>query len=371
MLFLALAAATLWLTVLVLPWRPWWNGEVLKVCGPPTDDLNDITVLVPARNEASVVERTLTALLDQGPKLKVILVDDHSTDGTAKLAERVGGSRVTVLQSPPLEPEWTGKLWALEHGRSFVETPLVLLLDADIQLKPGTVAELRSQMRRSDARLVSVLAVPHFACLWERLLMPAFVYYFKLLYPFRLANSRFRWIAAAAGGCMLVDSVVLNEMGGFRHIRGAVIDDCALARRIKALGYRTWIGLTHEARSLHGYGGIKGVWNMVARTAFAQLHYSVMLLLLCTLVMGLAYWGPLLALAGHGWVRWAGFAALPGMVLTLIPTLRFYGRSVLWSLFAPLIGTLYLCMTWTSAIRHFLGETTRWKERSYRRLVAP
>jgi hopene-associated glycosyltransferase HpnB len=350
------------------PWRPWSTREALDADDPPVDegDLEDVTVLIPARNEARIVPQTLPSVARQGRAIRILLIDDGSTDGTAERACEVAGSGLQVLHAEPLPAGWGGKLWALEQGRRHVATSLTLLLDADIALSEGTVSALRRKMRRDGISFISLTAVPALESLWEKLLMPAFVYFFKVLYPFRLSNSPGSRIAAAAGGCILMETRLFDEIGGLESIRGALIDDCALARRIKEAGGTTWIGLTHSARSIRAYEGLEEIWNMVARTAFTQLGYSAVMLVLCTLAMALAFWAPVVAVAaGPPAARLLSAGALAGMALLYRPTLAFYGRSWTWSLALPLTAALFLAMTWTSAVRFWKGERSRWKDRVY------
>jgi hopene-associated glycosyltransferase HpnB len=201
---------------------------------------------------------------------------------------------------------------------------------------------------------------------WERLLMPAFVYFFKLLYPFALANSPDRRFAAAAGGCIMLETRLLARIGGFAAIHGALIDDCALAKKVKATGARTWLGLSRAVVSLRRYDTLADVWDMVARTAFTQLRYSVWLLALCTLAMPILFWLPPAALfASDSAVSLAAGWAVLLMAGTYAPTLRFYGRSAAWGLLKPVIAAAYLAMTWSSALRYWRGERSRWKGRVY------
>ncbi|UCG14822.1 MAG: glycosyltransferase [Deltaproteobacteria bacterium] len=364
---LALAAAAIWTTVLFLPWRPWSTREFLDAAASSAEEtLDDITVLIPARDEAKTIQRTLPALEVQGRELRIIVVDDRSTDGTAEIARRAGTEDLFVLAGKPLPPGWSGKLWALEQGRSHIRTPLTLLLDADIELEPGILAELRRAMETKGVHLVSLMATLRMSSFWERLLLPGFIYFFKTLYPFRLSNSDHSRVAAAAGGCILLKTRILNEIGGFGGLRGELIDDCALARRIKGKGYKTWIGLSHSVLSLRGYEDLRTIWDMVARTAFTQLRYSGFMLALCTVFMVASFWLPPVGLLIPSVMAKALSAlALGAMMLSYLPTLKFYGISFLWALTMPLIGTLYLAMTWTSAVNHWLGAGSHWKGRDY------
>lgn len=409
-LLLSAAGAAVWVGRLLLPWRPWLCRETLEPLPEPLTgigrDLTDVTAVIPARDEAALIGACLRSLAGQGRGIRVVVVDDGSSDGTAEAARQAGhaaGLSIEVVKGKPLPDGWTGKLWALEQGTRRVRTPLTLLMDADIALGPGTVAALLGKREREGAVLVSLMATPWMEGFWEKLLMPAFVYFFKLLYPFALSNSPRSRVAAAAGGCVLLDTDLLRDIGGLAAIRGRVIDDCALAERVKERlrqeggthgprasseaepgqaaheerPGRTWIGLSHGARSLRSQGGLAGIWNMVARTAFAQLRYSVLLLGACTVAMLVAYWGPvtgaaaalgLLSSAGPdpgGATAWISGVGLAALAVGYLPTLRFYGRSPLWVLLLPAIGTLYLFMTWSSAVRHWRGEGARWKGRSY------
>ncbi|MCG6917724.1 MAG: glycosyltransferase [Deltaproteobacteria bacterium] len=364
----ATLGAVIWLIILVLPYRPWSTREALDgVSNFPQEDLSDITVLVPARNEEEMIKTTLPALLGQGRGLHIILVDDQSTDGTFEIARQIGGKELLIILGEAPPAGWSGKLWALEQGRSHIETPLTLLLDADIEVKPGIIMELRRAMKERNVQLISLMAMLRMKTFWERLLMPAFVYFFKLLYPFRLSNSPGSKTAAAAGGCILMETAVLNAIGAFASLRGELIDDCALARRVKSLGYKTWMGLSHSVRSLRPYNSLGIIWNMVARTAFTQLGYSKLALLFCTIIMLVSFCIPVIGLLlSPGYVMLLSAFCLAGMMLTYLPTLRFYGIAGWWALPMPLIGSLYLAMTWTSAIKHWLGETAHWKGRKYR-----
>lgn len=365
---LAIFGASIWLLIFLLPWRPWDTRQFLDASATSRqeEDLSDITVLIPARNEADVIEQALSGLKAQGRNLNIIVVDDQSTDGTAQVARGFTGIDLQIVSGNPPPPGWTGKLWALEQGLRYVETPLLLLMDADIQLGPGILSELRSKIEKDGIQFISLMAALRMVTFWERLLMPAFVFFFKLLYPFRLSNSTFPRIAAAAGGCILMEKAVLSRIGGFRPLRGELIDDCALARRVKSFGYRTWIGLTHSVRGLRPYNHLITIWKMVTRTAFTQLHYSTMLLLLCTVIMITAFCIPVAGLLFPPNVaKIISVLALGGMTLSYLPTIKFYRLSSLWAVAIPLIGTIYLAMTWSSAIRSWQGKGFKWKGRAF------
>ncbi|MDH3898627.1 MAG: glycosyltransferase [Deltaproteobacteria bacterium] len=365
----AITGAAIWLTILLLPWRPWSTNEVLDVSSPlPEVDLGDITVLIPARNEAETIKATLPALTAQGRGLNIILIDDQSSDGTGQVARKAVDENLLIIKGKSLPSGWTGKLWALEQGRSHIRTSFTLLLDADIEPLPGIIGELKRAMQERDVQLISLMAELRMHTFWEKLLMPAFIYFFKLLYPFRLSNTGTSRVAAAAGGCILLETRLLHEIGGFDSLRGELIDDCALARRIKTLGYKTWIGLTHSVRSIRPYEKLRTIWEMVARTAFTQLNYSGLLLALCTAIMVLSFVVPGLGLfLPSGMAKFFSALGLAIMILCYLPTLKFYGLPGRWALALPLIGILYLAMTWTSAMRYWLGGGSHWKGRAYSR----
>jgi hopene-associated glycosyltransferase HpnB len=367
--YLAAIGAFIWLAILLLPWRPWGIRECLdSPAAAPDAHLSDITVLIPARNEAEVISKTLSSLKTQGRDFPIVMVDDRSTDGTVTIAQTSGMKNLRILSGEPLPADWSGKLWALEQGFHHVNTPLVLLIDGDIELQPGIVQGLRRKLKENHLHLVSLMAQMRMVSFWERLLMPAFVYFFKMLYPFRLSNSDFRGVAAAAGGCILLETRLIKEIGGFKVIRHELIDDCALAKRVKSLGYRTWIGLTHSVRSLRSYENLEGIWNMVARTAFFQLRYSAVLLAGTTAMMLTVFWLPVSGLFfPTATAKIISACALAALILSYLPTLKFYKLSGGWAVALPLIAALYLAMTWSSAIRFWVGAGSPWKGRFYSR----
>lgn len=352
----------MWIGLWLAPWRPWSTRERLEADAGAAEDLSHVTVLVPARNEADGLGRTLAALMRQGQGLSIVVIDDQSTDGTDQVASSFAG--VTVVPGQPLPPGWAGKLWALEQGRQQVRTPLVLLLDADIELAPGMLATLLRHKRLGQCEFVSLMADLCRHGFWDRLLLPVFVYYFKLLYPFGLSNSRSRRVAAGAGGCILVDAAMLERVGAFASLRDALIDDCALARQVKRAGGRTWIGLSRDVVSTRPYGSFRSIHRMVARSAFTQLGYSTLALLGVTALFLLAYGAPLAMLAvGWAW-PWAALALL-AMMLSYVPLLRYYRMSPAWALLLPLSAACFLGMTWSSAIACWRGVRSQWKGRVY------
>lgn len=369
--YLSATAAVVWLIVLLLPWRPWSIKEVLEAgpSGYEQADLSDVTVVIPARNEEEVIGRTLAALEHQGQGLNVIVVDDESDDRTLSIILQSNLQALKVVQSGSLPAGWTGKLWAQEQGLKQVQTPYTLLLDADIALCPGMIKSLKDKQSSESVNFVSLMAVLRFDSFWEKLLMPAFVFFFKMIYPFALANRPDSKFATAAGGCIFVETDVLRQIGGMASIKDALIDDCTLAKTVKSAGYKTWMGLTHGVLSQRPYGTLRDIWDMVARTAYTQLYYSVTLLLICTVSMLIMY-----CLPSFGLFYFQGGAALLStlaillMVLIYSPVLRFYDFNPVWGLALPLTASLYLLMTWTSAIRYWKGERSRWKGRVYQKI---
>jgi len=353
----------LWLALLILPWQSWRCREVLEVNKEGSPDMSDTTVLIPARNEEQAIAAALRGVARQGNGIHVVMVDDESTDDTQQAAlDTMEGISIINGTAPP--EGWSGKLWALEQGYKHVHTPYILLLDADIELQAGMIQAMFNKMHQDELSMVSLMAAPNMSSILEKALMPAFIYFFKLVYPFALSNKPGTGIAAAAGGCMLLQTRILNEIGGFSVIKNAIIDDCALAKCIKSAGHRIWIGLTHGAISLRG-GSVTDMGNMVARTAFTQLHYSRLLLIGCTALLAIAYLVPIAGLFLSGWAFAASLAALFAICISYLPILEFYERSPLWALFLPLIAMWYLAMTWLSAFRYWKGERSRWKGRSY------
>jgi hopene-associated glycosyltransferase HpnB len=365
MLVLTAIALMLWVALILAPWQAWRCRERLKPEADGTPSGSDFTVLIPARDEAAVIRESLAALAKAAPNAPIIVVDDESGDDTAAIARASGLQNLTVIAGMPPPAGWAGKLWALEQGLRQVTTDRVLLLDADIALAPGMIAALERKASAGYA-IVSVLAEPCWKGIAARLLLPAFVYFFKLLYPFALANRPRGPIAAAAGGVVLVECAPLREIGGFAAWRDAIIDDCTLAKHMKQGGYATWLGLSRGALSLRRQN-LNSIVGMVARSAWVQLHESVLALIAATALMVLAFWVPLAALAFAGPPRWLGIAAWAALAASYLPTLRYYRRNPLAAVLLPAAATLYLAMTWYSALRALAGTRAAWKGRRYRR----
>ncbi|MFJ5098825.1 glycosyltransferase [Streptomyces sp. NPDC088557] len=341
-----------------------------------------VVVVVPARNEAGVLPVSLPSLLAQEyPGVaEVILVDDGSTDGTgalaAGLAARCGGLPLTVVSPGEPEPGWTGKLWALRHGMALArarEPEFLLLTDADIAHEPDSLRLLVSAAVANELDLVSQMARLRVTTGWERLVVPAFVYFFAQLYPFRWINRvRRPWATAAAGGCVLLRTEAAVAAGVPESIRQAVIDDVSLARAVRRSGGRIWLGLAERIDSVRPYPGLGELWRMVARCAYAQLRHSPVLLLGTVAGLVLVYLVPPVALAGglaggDAAAAWAGGAAWAVMAGTYVPMLRYYRQSLWLAPSLPFTAFLYLLMTLDSAVRHHRGVGAAWKGRTYAR----
>lgn len=337
----------------------------------------EVVAVVPARNEAPTIRHCLTSLLQQNysGEFSVVVVDDHSEDGTAEIARQTARelgreARVTVLSAPALPNSWTGKLWALnsgcQAGSSERTAPTYFwFTDADVVHAPDTLRRLVARAERGRLDLTSMMVLLHVETLPERALIPAFVFFFLKLYPPPwTADSRAR-TAGAAGGCILVRREALERIGSLAAIRGEVIDDCALARAVKRSGGRIWMGLTRASASLREYRSFAEIRDMIARTAFTQLCHSPLLLFATLVGLLLTYIAPLALLFSPSMAtRILGACAWMLMTLVYLPTVRFYRESPLWAAVLPAAALFYSYATMLSAIRHWLGRGAQWKGRS-------
>jgi hopene-associated glycosyltransferase HpnB len=362
---LATATLVIWLGLIASGFWLCTESDDRVACASPSA-WPEVVAVVPARNEADVIARSLGSLAAQdypGP-FRIVLVDDNSTDATGQIAAALASNRVTVLNGAPLAPGWTGKLWALSQGIAAAGTPRYLwLTDADIEHAPDTLRRLAAIAETSDKRLVSFMARLHCRTWPERALVPAFIYFFKMVYPFNWIN-RPGPMAGAAGGCVLVRRDALEAAGGIGAIRGALIDDCTLGALIKQQG-PIWLGLTTRSQSIRPYRSAGEIAAMISRSAYAQLHYSKLLLAGTVLGLALVYGlAPVLAITAHGLARSLAIAALVLMVLSYQPVLRFYHRSPLWGLALPLVAAFYAWCTLLSAWLHHQGKGGMWKGRA-------
>ena len=303
-----------------------------------------------------------------------MLVDDHSEDGTAAMARaaaaRAGKSeRLTVTGAESLPQGWTGKLWALAEGVRQVEAAgeppeLFLFTDADIAHHPSNLAELVARLEAERRDLVSLMVKLRCRSWAEQFMIPAFVFFFAMLYPFAWSNNPRKKTAAAAGGCVLLRRSAYRRIGGFAALSGALIDDCALAKAVKESGGSIWLGLTRDTRSLRPYPHLRDIWRMVARTAYAQLRYSPWLLAGTVLGLAVTYLAPpALAVTGGAAAGWLALAAWAAMSLAYVPMVLFYGVSPLWAPLLPATALVYLAATLDSARRYWQGAGGEWKGR--------
>ncbi|MEU8518922.1 glycosyltransferase [Streptomyces sp. NPDC048577] len=364
--------------------RRW--GRRTRPAGPAPDGYGDgswprVAVVVPARDEAEVLPLSLPSLLTQDypGEAEIVLVDDGSTDGTGKLAGelavRYSGLPLTVVSPGEPEPGWTGKLWALRHGMALArkrDPEFLLLTDADIAHEPDSLRLLVTAAASEGFDLVSQMARLRVATVWERLIVPAFVYFFAQLYPFRWINGRRPRATAAAGGCVLLRTETADRAGVPEAVRQAVIDDVSLARAVRRAGGRVWLGLAERVDSVRPYPRLADLWGMVARSAYAQLRHNPLLLLGTVVALALVYLAPPATLVaglagGDATAAVAGGLAWAVMAGTYVPMLRYYGQPVALAPTLPLTALLYLLMTVDSAGRHYRGRGAAWKGRTYGR----
>lgn len=352
---LGILVAAIWLYLLL------GRGGFWRLHGQPAPPLQAapcIAAVIPARNEADVVARAVESLANQQypGEFHIVLVDDHSDDGTADAARSAAPSeRLTVIEAAPLPAGWTGKLWAVAQGAAYArrhEPDFLLLTDADIVHGPGTLAGLAARAA-GGYDLVSYMATLHCESLAERALIPAFVFFFFLLYPPA-------WGTGAAGGCMLIRREMLERIGGIERIRGELIDDCALAHAVRQGGGRVRLSTSAATRSIRPYRTFGEIGRMISRSAYTQLRYSIWLLIGTVAGLLLTYAAPVaLTIAGSWW----GAAAWAIMSVMYLPMVRFYRVSPLWALLLPMIAVFYLGATVHSAIQHWRGQGGMWKGR--------
>ncbi len=380
---LTTAAALAWVYLLTLHGGYWRTGQRLPSRRSAAGPLPAVTAVIPARNEARMIPDCLPSLLaqDYPGAFAVVLVDDDSTDGTAAVAADLGataGRDLLVVGARPTPPGWAGKVWAMAEGVAAAggAADYTLFTDADIAYAPGTLTELVRSATSNQLALVSQMALLRATTRAEKLLIPAFVYFFAQLYPFRRVNRPRARTAAAAGGCMLVRADALAAAGGLGQIRSARIDDVALGTLLKRAGGRCWLGLTTDVTSRRRYDRLADIWDMVARSAYTQLRYSLAATVACVLGLAWLYLLPpaaavtglaLLAAGGSAataaWLAAAGLAGWLVMTVTYTPMLRLYRLSPLRALSLPLVAGLYAAMTADSARRHLAGRGGAWKGR--------
>ena len=371
--FLSALALAIWIYLVLARGGFWLCRERDDTREPLPGVPPQIAIVVPARNEAENIAQSITSLLNQDyPALSIVLVDDDSTDGTAQIAQRTAAAlgkadRLTIVNGTSLPPRWTGKLWAVKQGIAAAEerfAPKYLMLtDADIVHAPDTAGWLVAHAEKHNTVLTSLTARWRCQNLPERVHIPAFIYYFAMLYPFAWVNRADHAMAGAAGGCMLVRADALRAAGGIDVIRDALIDDCALAAAMKKQG-PIWLGLTDRVVSIRPYASWDDIRRMVARSAYAQLDYSPLQLAGCVAGLIITYLvPPLMAVFASGWAQIFGIAAWALMAISFQPILRFYRLSPLWGVALPAITFLFMLYTLDSAYQYFAGKGGTWKGR--------
>jgi len=373
MVALAALVLLIWIGMLILR-DGFWRADVTdRVVPAPPRAWPSVVAIVPARDEAAVIAPVIGSLVAQDylGDFRIVLVDDSSSDGTADIARAAaaGSDRLTVMSATPLASGWTGKLAAVSQGITkasggIAPPDYLWLTDADITHAPDTLVSLVARAVAEDRVLVSLMARLRCESLAERMLIPAFVFFFQLLYPFAAINDPRRETAGAAGGCMLVKREALEAAGGIAAIRTALIDDCAMGALMKRQG-PIWLGLTDRSLSIRPYPHFADVGAMISRSAYAQLGYNPLLLAGTVAGMALVYLvPPALALLDEGTARWLGLAAWLLMALAFWPICRFYRQTPLWGLALPLIAAFYSGATVWSAWQHWRGRGGLWKGRA-------
>jgi hopene-associated glycosyltransferase HpnB len=382
LLALTALSALIWLNLIFFRGGFWRDGPYISAHLPAphanSSDWPRIVAVIPARNEAETIGETIASLSSQDYPgvFSIVLVDDQSDDGTEGRARAAATQtrQLTIVSGRPLPTGWSGKMWAVAQGiaaaeREAPDAKYVLLTDADIVHAPSVLRCLVAKAEQGSLALVSHMVMLRCVSFWERLLIPAFIFFFKKLYPFDWINDPNNSTAGAAGGLMLVRRDALTRAGGIERIKHEIIDDCALARAIKPEG-PIWLGLTKASRSLRRYDHLADIWNMVTRTAFIQLKQSLWLLAGTVLGMAIIYLVPpvmvvigLFADSLH--IVAMAFVVWFAMMASYVPTLRLYDRPIWWGLLLPVAGLLYTCMTVASAYRALAGGGPRWKDRHY------
>ncbi len=387
LIIIASFSLTIWI-LLLLFWGQFWRADQrLEITNLNLPSYPSVCAIIPARNEADVLPISLQSLLKQDypGQFSIILIDDQSIDQTGKVAQNIAeklnqSERFILISGQALPTGWSGKLWAIEQGIQFVNNKELkpdyfVFTDADIEHHATNLKELVTKAEQECLALTSLMVLLRCESFWEKFLIPAFVFFFQKLYPFSWVNNPQNKMAAAAGGCILIRRDRLEEIGGISSLREALIDDCALARKIKEISTpdsssAIWLGLTEKTKSLRAYNSLETIWNMTARTAYTQLNYSPWLLLVTLVGMSLVYLAaPFILLLGISFksssliiissLTWLS------MAIAYFPTLKLYKLSPLWALSLPLIAFLYNLMTLDSALKYWRGQGGNWKGRVY------
>lgn len=368
-MLLAVLSLCIWLYLFCAHGRFWLSAPQLSPAVPA--HAPDVDIVVPARDEAETIGRVVASLAaqDYAGRFRIFLVDDGSSDGTADIARAAvaegPGSRLQVIRGRAKPAGWSGKLFALSQGVALGRAPVILFSDADIVHDRRHLSTLVARLESPAVDLVSEMVRLNCSSIAERALVPAFVYFFQMLYPFANVNDPRSRVAAAAGGTVLIRRAALERIGGLEAIKEALIDDVTLAKAVKR-GGAIYLGHSGLADSIRRYPGFADLWRMIARTAFTQLHYSAWLLALTLASLSLLWWVPIgEALLGHGWARPCGLGAFALACASYLPTLRRYRCHLAWSVALPLIATFYMAATLGSALQTWFGGGARWKTRDY------
>ncbi len=380
----AIAVAVVWLYLLIGRGRLRGDSEFDRLPPQPAPERwPAVSVIIPARNEAEILRFTLpSALSFFYPQIEITLVDDCSQDGTAETARQtalsLGRDDFRVLRGADPPAGWCGKLWALDQGVRSSRGEWLLFTDADIIFEPELLRDLVRLAFQGRYHVVSLLARLRVETFWDRLLIPSFVFFFHLLYPFHRVRDPRSPLAAAAGGCVLLERAALAAAGGLDAIRGAWIDDLALAGALKRKGARVYLGATAQVRSFRRYGTLASVWQMVARSAFSQLRFSWLLVAATIVGLAVLFGVPVAGLVSAsldsagtlavGWPAVTGAASacsLAFLVAAYAPILRLYELPRVWAFTVPAAALLYGAMTVSSALAHTFGRGPRWKDRSF------
>lgn len=372
-MLIALLSLLIWVGLLAFREQFWLARDTDEAPVPDPAAWPAVTAIIPARDEAEVIGRAIASHVAQNypGDFRIVLVDDSSSDGTAQIARQTAqeSDRLTVIAGTPPPAGWTGKLWAMRNGvEQAGDAPDYLwFTDADIAHAPDTLRSLVARSERDRLVLNSLMAELRCDSLAEKAMIPAFVLFFQMLYPFRLVNRPQAKLAAAAGGCMLVKREALAEAGGLQVIADAIIDDCAMGETMKRQG-PIRLSLTRRSVSLRPYGGWGEIVAMISRSAYAQLDYSPLLLAGTMIGLLLMFVAPVgLTLFGSGGARLCGALAWAAMAVCYQPILRFYRQSPLWGLAMPGIGMIYAAATFLSAWQHWNGRGGMWKGRAQAR----
>ena len=381
LIILLCSIALLAWSILLLSWGDFWRADcrLSALSSAATSTYPRVRAIVPARNEAEAIAESLTSLLQQDypGEFSITLVDDNSSDRTSEIArntaEELGRSnRLNVLAGQPLAEGWKGKLWAMHQGIEASSDSAIdyfWFTDADIKHESYNLTRLVTKAETEDLDLVSLMVLLRCQNFWEKLLIPAFVFFFQLLYPFPWVNDPQRSTAAAAGGCSLIRAEALDNIGGLSSIKQALIDDCTLAKAVKFQG-KIWLGLSETTLSLRGYDRLSVIWDTIARTAYTQLSYDPVLLFGTVCAMSVVYlsapfslvWG----LVTSNWIL-AAIAVTTWILMTIafLPTLKLYKLPSFWAFALPAIAFLYTLMTIDSARKYYQGVGGAWKGRTY------